>query len=93
MTELNTGIYPAITALSGQALCGNCVCGTDRKCVCMCVCVLRLYLSSLCGCAHTHVMITALVIGFSVLSLLSENLKVQIFMFELELKDYKLICE
>lgn len=34
MTELNTGIYPAITTVSGQALCRNWVCGTDRVCVC-----------------------------------------------------------
>lgn len=26
MTELNTGIYSVITALSGQARCGNCLC-------------------------------------------------------------------
>lgn len=33
MTELNTGIYPAITTVSGQALCRNWVCGIDRVCV------------------------------------------------------------
>ena len=33
MTELNTGIYPEITSVSGQALCRNWVCGTDSACV------------------------------------------------------------
>ncbi len=54
----------------------------------------RIY--NLCGGVHIHVMITALVIAFYILSLLSENLSspvVKTFMFELELKDYKLIYE
>lgn len=38
MTELNTGIYPVITAVSGQALQRNWVCGTVRAYVCPCVC-------------------------------------------------------
>lgn len=68
MTELNTGIYSAITTVSGQALCRNWVCGTDRVCVCWGL-MHRIY--NLWVGVHIHVMIVALVIAFCILSFLA----------------------
>lgn len=62
-TELNTGIYPAITALSGQALCGYWMCGTDRECVCAQRGMMH-HIHNSCVGVHIHAMISASIISF-----------------------------